>query len=484
MIQRTHRRGADLTAALPSNPRSWIGVLLLICAFGSGHIKAQSVCDGPPYLGTNGPEICVQIFDSESLTVVDFRGPVQMSISRTVGHYFLDIDIAFAVGPRGMMVSISGTATRTSPGGGYISVTAQGGTDTANAATVGSLHLDGFATDTSITHLGGAAGYRVGGVGGDIQFAGFGPTCPGSTTGAGTFTCDEFDLPVNEGAEAVQNFTLFEIENLNQTIDIPSGVGYGDPPPPNYGTDLLVVEYGTGDLYRRSPDDASMNLIGSTGLPDLGSLETTPDGRLFGFTFDHPAALYEIDPRTAAASMIGQLGIGVFEGGLAIAPDGTAYGMNQYIFTSPTLFALDLSTGTATTIGTLGGNHDINGLAFRGDGMLIGLDQISNSLLLIDPFTAQWEGLSEIVPTVGAVGGMTLVNGTGYFATAGPNASIPGSNELYSFDPFSGSHQLIGSFSPTIAGVGISGLAWAAGANIFADGFESGDTDGWGGLTD
>lgn len=224
--------------------------------------------------------------------------------------------------------------------------------------------------------------------------------------------------------------------------------------------DLLGVDFNSGTLYSVSETNAALTPLGNTGITSFAAIEFAPSGTLYGFTAGS-STLYTINPLTAATSPVGPLGLSfVFEGGLAFAPNGTAYGTNSDSNVNPQLFSLNLTTGSATIIGTIsGGNHDINGLAYRGDGNLIGLDRESNSLLVINPVTAASSVLNAVPTTVGAVGGMAVLNGVGYYNTGGPGGSIPGSNLLYSFDLFTGASTLVGSFAPTITGTGISGLA-------------------------
>lgn len=60
---------------------------------------------------------------------------------------------------------------------------------------------------------------------------------------------------------------------------------------------LLGVHWDTGDLYEISTTDASLTLIGNTGLtsPEAGSLEFRPsDGTLFAFTTNDTARVNPI----------------------------------------------------------------------------------------------------------------------------------------------------------------------------------------------
>ncbi|HEY4232373.1 MAG TPA: PEP-CTERM sorting domain-containing protein [Lacipirellulaceae bacterium] len=224
---------------------------------------------------------------------------------------------------------------------------------------------------------------------------------------------------------------------------------------------LYGINNDNGNLYKISTADASLALVGNTGIAAIGSLEYRPsDGRLYGFTSGSNPNLYRIDRSNANATLVGPLStVFDFEGALVLAPNGTAYAANLGSSLADGLFTINLDTAAVTTIGTIsGGEHDINGLAWRSDGMLVGLDRVTNSLLAINPSTAVSTLIAPISVAVGAVGGMASAGNSGYFATAGPSS---GSNQLYSFDLFTGASTLIGSFSPTITGSGISGLALA-----------------------
>jgi hypothetical protein len=185
---------------------------------------------------------------------------------------------------------------------------------------------------------------------------------------------------------------------------------------------LYGIEWDSGNLYRISTTDASLSLIGGTGLNGVGGMSFAPDGRLLAFTTGPDAALYQINPDTAAPTLIGPLNIGfVSEGGMTIGSDGTAYAVELASVVPTGMFKIDIDTGQATAIAPIGsGIHDVNGLAWRSDGILLGLDRGSNSLLLIDPTTGALSTLTPLGPTVGSVGDMTVMADQGYFTTSGP----------------------------------------------------------------
>lgn len=225
---------------------------------------------------------------------------------------------------------------------------------------------------------------------------------------------------------------------------------------------LIGVEENTGDFYAISTTDASLQLIGHSGVTGLGALEFNPsDGFLYGFTTGAAPLLYRfaIPPTLDAVTgqSIGPLGVFAYEGGLAFAPDGTSYAVNGGV-TVPYLLTLNLNTGHATVVNSLVGRHDIAGLGWRGDGVLIGLDSTDNALLAINPTTAAATTIDSVSPIIGGVGGMALLDSSGYFVTAGPLALRPGSNGLYSFNAYTGEQAFIGSFDNVILGSGFSGL--------------------------
>ncbi|HUU94181.1 MAG TPA: PEP-CTERM sorting domain-containing protein [Phycisphaerae bacterium] len=228
--------------------------------------------------------------------------------------------------------------------------------------------------------------------------------------------------------------------------------------PAAFGENLYGYHYTGRDLYRVSETDASVTLVGNTGLT-IGGMELYTDGFLYGITGGSGSTLYRIDPSNAQATEIGPLGFFVFEGALAFSPEGVLYGTNGDSAGNPQLFTVDLDTGAATVIGTISDPpHDVNGLAWRSDGMLVGLDGNTNTLIEIDPSNANSSVITTLTPAAGNAGGMAVLGGVGYFATGGP--VVNGSNELYAFDLFTGEHTLVGGFpEDIITGIGMGGLA-------------------------
>jgi hypothetical protein len=223
----------------------------------------------------------------------------------------------------------------------------------------------------------------------------------------------------------------------------------------------------SGQLFSVNEVTAELNLIGNTGVGGLGSLEFGADGNLYGFGTGDPQNFYSIDPTTAAATLIGDLGYDwVYEGALAFGPDGTAYGVNHGGGPA-SLFTIDLTTGVATDIAMFSQTWDMNGLAWRSDGMLVALasDLTGDFLLEVDPFTAATSMITQLDFGIGTVSGMTFgpTMNMGYFGTGFGDSwsGAASTNSLYSFDYYTGGHTLISEFNSNVSFESISGLAYS-----------------------
>ena len=250
--------------------------------------------------------------------------------------------------------------------------------------------------------------------------------------------------------------------------------------------DLVGIEQDTGNLYRitipNAPLGVTLSLIKEDIVPggaSLGSLDFV-DGSLWGITTGFAPQLCEFNLEGEFVRSV-PLAIGYAqEGGLAVTPDGTAYGISATGSSAlPRLFSFDWSDPTAVATRDLntdptGGNMDVNGLAWLPGsihGPLLGLDRFSDSIVRIDPDNGDTARVSDLQRAeVGGVGGMAVTpDGRAFFNTSGPGGYNPGGNALHLYDPIneevthswafptnSGS-TLNGAY--TIDGVGISGLA-------------------------
>lgn len=237
---------------------------------------------------------------------------------------------------------------------------------------------------------------------------------------------------------------------------------------------LYGLDFGNGGLYQVSTDDATLNLVGNTGVKLAAFVMNPEDNMLYGYTTGASPVLYRIDPATAIATSVAAMaapgGTFMFEGALALSPEGTAYGLNFGNKFNNSLFTVDLVSGAVTVGPRLSPNdglnpHDINGLVWRSDGMLVAIDEVQNSLIVIDPDTGVISTLFDLNsgpsprPTLGSSGDMTAIGDTGYFCAAGPGANPAGTNDLWAVNLFTGVPERIGAFSTGLSTQGLSALA-------------------------
>jgi hypothetical protein len=111
--------------------------------------------------------------------------------------------------------------------------------------------------------------------------------------------------------------------------------------------------------------------VGPIGFNQVGALDFSPDGTLFGVGFNgSDSILITINPATGAGTLIGSLGETQFTEDIAFRPsDGTLF---AYI--AGDIYTVNTSTGAATFVGATGGFPDGNGLAFSGTTLYLAND--------------------------------------------------------------------------------------------------------------
>jgi len=182
---------------------------------------------------------------------------------------------------------------------------------------------------------------------------------------AGAVGPDPYDLVELQAEPAAQ--IPIGPSSYSPAIDFsPGGVLYGA------GTELVTID----------PADGSTSLIGTIHSDTepiiwMQGIAFHPGGALYGVA---GTALYSIDPATAFATQIGD--IGDFVWGIDFAPDGTLYG------TGADLVIIDPGTaGIVSTVGSLpvAGIVDID---FAPDGLIYGVYYAPSSLYRITPSDA------------------------------------------------------------------------------------------------
>jgi len=151
-------------------------------------------------------------------------------------------------------------------------------------------------------------------------------------------------------------------------------------------------------LYRLDPSKPKLTLIGNTGLTHVTSLAIHPatgtgyllrstewDGVYFGGT-------YTVDLATAAVTLIGSIGNGVYQNpDAAFAPNGTLYAWTE---NGNDLITINLATGAGTRVGESGVDSWSTGLAFDNDGTL--WVKPGNNLWQINPATGAGTYVADI----------------------------------------------------------------------------------------
>jgi len=119
----------------------------------------------------------------------------------------------------------------------------------------------------------------------------------------------------------------------------------------------------TSVLYTLDPATASAQAIGNVGISNVTDI-AFHGPTLYGVTFSE---LLRIDPRTGSGKIVGTIR-GFSTNGLAVASDGTLYAGagGQLITINPV-------TGAGTAVGSFGGGMSSSGdLAFDSNGVLFG----------------------------------------------------------------------------------------------------------------
>jgi hypothetical protein len=191
---------------------------------------------------------------------------------------------------------------------------------------------------------------------------------------------------------------------------------------------------------------------------------------LFGLTaFDGstPNSLVKIDPITGATMVIGATGLSdIFEGDIAFNPlNGRLYGIQDLplsVVGAIDLFEINPATGAATVIGSLSDVGDFSALAFNSAGVLFTINThgSGNSVLsTVDPVTAALLTSVNMNVDLGSDAGMAFdpVGGKAYLADGGPALSGPaGTNTLRTLDTITGIATAVGSLGDSHALAGMT----------------------------
>ncbi|MCB9088283.1 MAG: choice-of-anchor D domain-containing protein [Calditrichae bacterium] len=144
--------------------------------------------------------------------------------------------------------------------------------------------------------------------------------------------------------------------------------------------EMVVAESGNGALYRLNHLTAETLPVGMTSLPAISALAFDGRDSLYAISLEAPDyPLYQINPHTGAATLIGPTGD--FFTSLAFDPtDGTLWAATSNSATTPDgVFRIDPGSGAATLVGQTGlsGLGSTEGLMFDQAGNLYGAKALS-----------------------------------------------------------------------------------------------------------
>lgn len=249
----------------------------------------------------------------------------------------------------------------------------------------------------------------------------------------------------------------------------PSGAAAGEAPVVLYAASKGIassgvdgVSFGDATLYTVDPatgvaTQVGAILDGAVPVRNVSGLVVLPDGRLLAAAGEDAVAtapagvsLYEIDPATAEATLVGVVGTDGNAGECARVTDlgyasatGTLYGYGDYCdsdFANEVLVVIDPSTGAATPVATTGVSFS-PGNAFAvepatGTLYLLSAFVGPQALATVDPATAV---VTPVAGSENAFGdrhnAMAFHPGTGLGYTVFFDATGTGNSMLTTFDP-------------------------------------------------
>lgn len=250
----------------------FLGLLVLLLTGQTA--QAQSLCGIGAVIPPSG-QLCVRVLANNTAMTEEFIGPSPLAFTTTVGDYTVSMTATYVVSAVGVEVNLAGIAQRVADSGNamaHIQVQVEGGRSGPLPGGSGALSLTGSSTGVGLVEQGGAAGYPVLG-GQDLQYDPFNQTLRIKLFGPGDFAAADPETGlVAPGAVAVLSTTIFQLNEVGEIIDIPSGSGSGEVFPAGSDGREIVI---------RAPVEGNEDGEDTT---DLDRLEHWPIEKLFIFT--------------------------------------------------------------------------------------------------------------------------------------------------------------------------------------------------------
>lgn len=203
------------------------------------------------------------------------------------------------------------------------------------------------------------------------------------------------------------------------------------------GWPLVSIDHRAPAVWEVDPATAALSLISSLSVSEeeIPTMDTRGDG--YALVYDGAAkALLEIDACAGTMSPVGGSSGAGKTCGIAFGPGGALYGLDN---DSDVLVVFDTQTGEATEVGPLGFDLGACGLTYEcSTGTLIGADSTTDEMFHIDVGTG---AASNFVQT-----GIPF-NSVGLEFDAVTGLILASTNlALYELDPSSGTSTLLGDF--------------------------------------
>ncbi len=248
-------------------------------------------------------------------------------------------------------------------------------------------------------------------------------------------------------------------------------------------TSLSVTVPVAGDTSGEADETFFLNLsnpinVALANTQGVATIVNDDSTGLFGVTFS-AAQLFSFDANTAASTLIGTM-TNSPAGGIAIAPDGTAYVIQHG---STNLYTVNLTTGVSTLVGPLGVGFAEGDIAYDSVNNVLyatfGGESPAN-LYQINPTTGVGTNLGTLqrngANVDGNIDGLSFRNGTLYaVATIGSSGGAI-DNSLLTIDVTTRNTTLVGNLGVTFANA-LAGLAYDSATDTFVGGgpFAGGD---------
>ena len=207
----------------------------------------------------------------------------------------------------------------------------------------------------------------------------------------------------------------------------------------------IVLGSVAGTLYRLAPMYGDALPQASVPVANLRAIAFSTTGVLYGATT--AGALYEIDPETGDADLVGT-STGVIYSGLSQSPTSELfYGSVRGVVGRDRIFLVNETNGDTTLLGVTGDNQITPSLAFAPNGVLYGLKgagAVENTLITIDTLTAA----GTLVGMTGVTGLVSIAMRTDSMVTSVRPSDDDQLPEVYSLsqnypNPFNPSTEIV-----------------------------------------